>query len=113
MKKKTIIICLITIALLVAIALVLDNKTSKYEGYWCKYEETATIVVLLSKNNTEDQRKAVEAKIETFENIRTTAFYSKEDYADEIKEMDDRFSVIVDNWDDDSIPLLSLNSQST
>ena len=33
MKKKTIIICLITIALLVAIALVLDNKTSKYEGY--------------------------------------------------------------------------------
>ena len=105
MKKKNIIICLVIIALLVGIALILDNSTSKYEGYWCKYEETATIVVLLSKNNTEAQRKAVEAKIETFENIRTTAFYSKEDYADKLggdpNEMDihDSYVITLDTMD--------------
>lgn len=58
----------------------------KFQGYWCNYDETATIVVLLNENNTEQERKSISEKIESFENVSSSNFYSKEDYAAELGE---------------------------
>ena len=40
MKKRNLI-------LLLVIALILTGCGNKYKGYWCNYNETATIIVLL------------------------------------------------------------------
>lgn len=57
---------------------------NKYKGYWCNYDETATIVVLLDKNNNESDRKKIEEKIEKFDNVSSSNFYSRDDYANEL-----------------------------
>ena len=40
------------------------------------------------------------------DNVSTVTFKSKKDYAEETKKLDERFSLIVDSWTDDNIPLL-------
>ncbi len=54
---------------------------SKYKGYWCSYSDTATIVVLLNHNQTEKDRQAIEKKINEFDNVSSSNYYSRDDYA--------------------------------
>ncbi len=83
MKKKYKITLIIILILIVAgIIYNIYNQThNKYEGYWCKYDETSTIVVLLDNDISEKAKKAVENKIEGFENVISLNYYSREDYA--------------------------------
>ncbi len=79
MKKRNLI-------LLLVIALILTGCGNKYKGYWCNYNETATIIVLLKDNNTSEQRSKIEANIEQLDNVESSNYYSKEDYAEELGE---------------------------
>lgn len=74
---KKIIILLITVILL-------SGCNNKYQGYWCRYEETATIVVLLENDNTSTQRKNIEEIVGNYENLDSINYYSREDYANEL-----------------------------
>lgn len=74
---KKIIILLITVILL-------SGCNNKYQGYWCRYEETATIVVLLENDNTSTQRKNIEEIAGNYENLDSINYYSREDYANEL-----------------------------
>lgn len=93
MKKKLYILIILTITLL------LTGCTKKYEGYWCTYDETATIVVLLDDDYKEKDKQAIEDQVKEYENVESTTFYSKEDYANEMGEdpnqMDIRATYIV------------------
>lgn len=99
MKKKLLILTIIVLSLC------LTGCSNEYEGYWCKYDESSTIVVLLNKNYKETEKNKVQTKIDTFENVKSVSFYSKEDYAQEIggdpNEMDiyDTFVVTLDTMD--------------
>ena len=59
---------------------------SKYQGFWCRYNETATIIVLLNDDNSEKDRNKIEETISNFENVTSMNFYTKEDYAEELGE---------------------------
>lgn len=80
MKKK------LYISIILILTLFLTGCGNNYQGYWCNYDETATIVVLLNRNNTEKERTKIEAKIDTFENVESSNYYSREDYAEELGE---------------------------
>ena len=69
---------------LVVILSVFLTGCGKYKGYWCNYEDTATIVVLYKDNITDTQKKKIEDTIDDFENIRNRTEYTKEDYAEQI-----------------------------
>ena len=64
--------------------LVLTGCNNKYVGYWCKYNELATIVVLLNDDISEDNKKAIENKVADYVNLTATNYYSKEDYLEAI-----------------------------
>lgn len=110
MKKRQIII--VTIALIV-VALIaissLGNSTKKYEGYWCKYNETSTIVVLLKRNHTENDKKKIVEKIETFDNVTSYEFISREDYANDLGEDPNE----IDIYDTYRISLATMDSIGT
>ena len=97
-KRKLFIPILITLILILAAILIIRNQTS-YKGYWCRYEETATIIALLKDNHTEAQKEAIKEKINKFEDIAGMNFYTKEDYAEElggnVNEMDIRATFII------------------
>ena len=65
---------------LLLLLIFITGCNNKYVGYWCKYSETATIVVLLKDDITEEQKNAIEEKAKNYENISATNYYSKEDY---------------------------------
>lgn len=77
----------ITKYIILSICLIcLTACNNKYQGYWCRYEETATIVILLNENNTESQRTNIEKIADTYDNLESLNYYSKEDYATELGE---------------------------
>ncbi len=77
--KKSIYLIVITI-----ITLILTGCGNKYQGYWCTYDETATIVALLNDDYTEKQKLAIAQEIEAFDNVESYTFYTKEDYASQM-----------------------------
>ena len=56
-------------------------------------------------NYTEDKNK-IETQIKAIDNVNEFKYKSKKEYAEETKELDDKFSVIVDSWTEETIPLL-------
>ncbi len=77
MKKSLILV-------IICLCLLLTGCGNKYKGYWCNYDETATIVVLLNRDNTEKEREIISNKIEEFQNVISNSYYSREDYAKEL-----------------------------
>lgn len=78
MKKK------IYSVLLGIMVLFLTGCGNDYKGYWCTYDETATIVVLFEDGYKEADKQAVEAKVASFDNVESSTFYTKEDYANQM-----------------------------
>lgn len=93
------------VLVLILMMIGLSGCGNKYKGYWCSYDETATIVVLMERDNTEKQRKAVEEKISNFINVSSSNYYSREDYANElggdVNDLDiyDTFVILFDSMD--------------
>lgn len=98
MKKKIFIIILLTL-----LCTALTGCKNKYKGYWCNYTETSTIVVLLNRENTSENRKLIEEKINNFENLESYNYYSRDDYAAELGEN-------VENLDIYDTYVISFNS---
>ena len=78
MKKK-----LSLIVLLLVLPLILSGCGNKYKGYWCNYKELATIVVQFEDNHTDKQVDAIEAKAASYDNVSSTNYITREDYAKE------------------------------
>jgi len=65
-----------------------------------------SIVVFLKGDTKDSEVLKVGEDIEKLDNIAEVTFKSKKEYALETKKLDERFSLIVDSWTDDNIPLL-------
>lgn len=84
-SKSTKIALVILLVLLIALGVILYKQNQpKYEGYWCSYQEKATIVVMLKDGYTKEQREAIENKISKYEDVQATGFFSKDEYATEM-----------------------------
>lgn len=81
------------IILLIFVSLLLTGCGNEYKGYWCSYNENATIVVLLERDNTEEQRNAIQDKINSLDNVSASSYYSREDYAEQIGDNIDNLDI--------------------
>lgn len=83
-SNKIITGIIIAIAVIATILFFALQRNKEYHGYWCKYKETATIVVLLKDNHTEKQKKAIEDKLNSYKDIEAMNTFSKDEYANQI-----------------------------
>ena len=95
--------CITITLIVVAISIVLSYNVEKMTAH---VRSNISIVVFINKDVKEDGLEKIKQQIENTENTSTISFKSKKEYAEETKELDDRFSLIVDSWTDESIPLL-------
>lgn len=95
--------CITITLIVVALSIVLSYNVEKMTEH---VSSNISIVAFLEGSTDEDSQKVIKKQLEGIDNVDNIKFKSKQEYAAETKEMDDRFSVIVDAWDDDTIPLL-------
>ena len=96
--------CITITLIVVGLSIVLSYNVERMTKH---VSSNMSIVIFLEKEFNAVEDKAVfEKQLSSIENVNEFKFKSKQEYAEETKEMDDSFSVIVDSWDDESIPLL-------
>lgn len=95
--------CITITLIVVALSIVLSYNVDQMTKH---VSSNISIVVFLKGDTKEERVKEIEKDINRLDNIAEVKFKSKKEYAKETKEMDDRFSLIVDSWTDDNIPLL-------
>ena len=95
--------CITITLIVVALSIVLSYNVEEMTKH---VSSNISIVVFLKSEATDEQVKELKSNIQKLDNIADISFKSKKDYAKETKEMDDRFSLIVDSWTDESNPLL-------
>lgn len=95
--------CITITLIVVALSLVLSYNVEQMTKH---VSSNISIVVFLKGDTKEEDVKKLEKDINALDNIAEVKYKSKKDYAKETKEMDDRFSLIVDSWTDETNPLL-------
>lgn len=95
--------CIAITLIVVGISIVLSYNV---ENMTDSIKKDVTMVVFLKSDTTEDEVKDIQKKITNMVNIEEIKFKSKKEYAEETKERDEVFSFIVDNWTDETNPLL-------
>lgn len=95
--------CIAITLIVVGISIILSYNV---ENMTDSIKKDVTMVVFLKSDTTEDEVKDIQKKITNMGNIEEIKFKSKKEYAEETKERDEVFSFIVDNWTDETNPLL-------
>lgn len=95
--------CIAITLIVVGISIVLSYNV---ENMTDSIKKDVSMVVFLKSDTTEDEVKDIQKKITNMGNIEEIKFKSKKEYAEETKERDEVFSFIVDNWTDETNPLL-------
>ena len=94
--------CITITLIVVALSIVLSYNVEEMTKH---VSSNISIVVFLDGKSDENDLSRIKSSIERLDNVEEITFKSKQEYAKEIKNMDDRFSLIVDSWTD-TIPLL-------
>lgn len=95
--------CITITLIVVALSIVLSYNVEKMTEH---VSSNISIVVFLNGEADEEQVKDIKTKLGKITNVDKITFKSKLEYAEETKELDERFSIIVDSWTDETIPLL-------
>lgn len=95
--------CITITLIVVALSIVLSYNVEKMTEH---VSSNISIVVFLNGEADEEQVKDIKTKLGNITNVDKITFKSKLEYAEETKELDERFSIIVDSWTDETIPLL-------
>ncbi len=97
--------CITITLIVVALSIVLSYNVEKMTKH---VRSNISIVVFLEGDSTNEDSQRLKQDIEKLDNVGpgNADFKSKKEYALETKELDDRFSLIVDSWTDETIPLL-------
>lgn len=96
--------CITITLVVVALSIVLSYNVEKMTQH---VSSNISIVAFIDGDADKDELEKIKKQIEGIDNVnKPIKLKTKQEYAEETKELDERFSVIVDTWDDDSIPLL-------
>lgn len=95
--------CITITLILVAVSIILSENIKNFTD---DIEKDVTIVVYVDKDATEDDRKAIELKIEFLDNIESVTFMSKEDIRKDMASDSDGLGTILNEYDETNNPLL-------
>ena len=95
--------CITITLIVVALSIVLSYNVEKMTQH---VSSNISIVAFLNGDSDEKTISVIKKQLQGIDNVDNIKFKSKKEYAEETKELDDRFSVIVDSWTDENIPLL-------
>lgn len=95
--------CITITLIVVALSIILSYNVEQMTKH---VSSNTSIVAFLDEKVTQTQIDQVKSNIVKLDNIADVTFKSKQKYAEETKDRDKTFSIIVDSWDENTIPLL-------
>lgn len=95
--------CITITLILVAVSIILSENI---KNFTTDIEKDVTIVVYVEKDATEEDRKAIELKIDFLDNIESVTFMSKEDIRKDMAQESDGLGTILNEYDESNNPLL-------
>ena len=95
--------CITITLIVVALSIVLSYNVEQMTKH---VSSNISIVVFIKGDAKEEDITKIKEEIEALDNIASITYKSKKEYAEETKKLDPRFSLIVDSWTDETIPLL-------
>ena len=96
--------CITITLIVVALSIVLSYNVEKMTEH---VSSNISIVAFLDNEYDEGNTDKIKTQLDGIDNVDKITFKSKKEYAEETKELDDRFSLIVDSWTEENIPLLA------
>ena len=95
--------CITITLIVVALSIVLSCNVEKMTQH---VRSNISMVVFFNEEfNYEKDKDKLEKQFRGIDNVDKFKYKSKKEYAEETKKYDESFALIVDAWDDDSIPL--------
>lgn len=96
--------CITITLVVVALSIVLSYNVEKMTQH---VSSNISIVIFLDNEfNYKEDKDKIEKQLKGIDNVNEIKFKSKQEYAEETKNLDEKFSVIVDAWTPETIPLL-------
>lgn len=95
--------CIAITLIVVAVSIVMSYNV---ENMTNSIRKDVTMVVFLNSDTTKEEEEEIKKKIINHGNIESITFKSKQEYANETKQQDKVFAIIIDNWTDETNPLL-------
>jgi len=95
--------CITITLIVVALSIVLSYNVEKMTQH---VSSNISIVLFLNADCDQDNLSVIKKQLQGIDNVDEIKYKSKQEYAEETKELDNRFAVIIETWDDDTIPLL-------
>ena len=96
--------CITITLIVVALSIVLSYNVEKMTEH---VSSNISIIAFLDSEYDDGNTDKIKTQIDGIDNVDKIIFKSKKEYAEETKELDDRFSLIVDSWTEEDIPLLA------
>ncbi len=95
--------CIAITLIVVAVSIVMSYNVKNMTD---SIRKDVTMVVFLEGDTTKEEEDTLKEKIVGHGNIESITFKSKQEYANETKQQDKVFAIIIDNWTDETNPLL-------
>ena len=95
--------CITITLILVAVAILLSENVNKFTD---DIEKDVTIVVYIKKDATEEDRNALDTKINLLSNIESVTFMSKEAIRKDMRTDSEGLGTILSEYDENTNPLL-------
>jgi len=95
--------CITITLIVVAISIVISHNI---ESIATEIKKDVTMIVFINNDATKEEVEKIENDIKQIDNIESIVYKSKTDSAGELAEGDETFSTVIEEWTEDTNPLL-------
>lgn len=95
--------CITITLIVVAISMIISNNVDNASE---EIMTSTTVVIWIEKSATTEDVKALEKQIRNIDNVNSLVFKSKQEFAEDLKNQEDKFAPTIDSWTDETNPLM-------
>ena len=95
--------CIAITLIVVAISMIISNNVDNASE---EIMTSTTVVIWIEKSATPDDIKTLEQQIRKIGNVSSLVFKSKQEFAEDLKNQEDKFAPTIDSWTDETNPLM-------
>lgn len=95
--------CIAITLIVVAISMIISNNVDNASE---EIMTSTTVVIWIEKSATPDDIKILEQQIRKIGNVSSLVFKSKQEFAEDLKNQEDKFAPTIDSWTDETNPLM-------